>query len=444
MRTFHIGGAASSSAEQSSLNAKIGGRIAVEEMKIVENRYNEPIVLNRNGVLKIIDPDGRVLEKYNISYGTKLHVKEGDNVKQGELIAEWDPYAAVIMTEFKGRVAFGDIVEGETLKEDIDAITGLSQKVVIANTRGKKQPRISIKDENNKTIQRYILPVGANIMVEENDEVMPGDIVAKIPRDTQKTKDITVGLPRVAELFEARKPKDPAVIAEIDGIVSIENTARGLRKLTITNEETNVKKSYNISVQRYINVHEGDRVRAGEALIDGLVNPHDILAVLGEEALERYLVDEIQEVYRKQGVHINDKHIEVITRQMLKKVIIEDAGDSNFMPNEEVYKSEFVKVYQETLNKGLRPPQARAILQGITKAALNTQSFISAASFQETTRVLTDAACSGKLDELRGLKENVTMGKLIPAGTGAKHICNTKYNFIKAAKAEEAAGEAEA
>ncbi|MGD9809118.1 MAG: DNA-directed RNA polymerase subunit beta' [Deferribacterales bacterium] len=444
MRTFHIGGAASSSAEQSSLNAKIGGRIAVEEMKIVENRYNEPIVLNRNGVLKIMDPDGRVLEKYNISYGTKLHVKEGDNVKQGELIAEWDPYAAVIMTEFKGRVAFGDIVEGETLKEDIDAITGLSQKVVIANTRGKKQPRISIKDENNKTIQRYILPVGANIMVEENDEVMPGDIVAKIPRDTQKTKDITVGLPRVAELFEARKPKDPAVIAEIDGIVSIENTARGLRKLTITNEETNVKKSYNISVQRYINVHEGDRVRAGEALIDGLVNPHDILAVLGEEALERYLVDEIQEVYRKQGVHINDKHIEVITRQMLKKVIIEDAGDSNFMPNEEVYKSEFVKVYQETLNKGLRPPQARAILQGITKAALNTQSFISAASFQETTRVLTDAACSGKLDELRGLKENVTMGKLIPAGTGAKHICNTKYNFIKAAKAEEAAGEAEA
>ena len=440
MRTFHIGGAASSSAEQSSLNAKIGGRIQTEDMKIVDNRYGEQTVLNRNGVLRIMDPDGRVLEKYNISYGTKLHVKDGDAVKQGELLAEWDPYAAVIMTEFKGRVAFGDIVEGETLKEDIDSITGLSQKVIIANTRGKKQPRISIKDENNKTIQRYILPVGANIMVEEHDEVMPGDIVAKIPRDTQKTKDITVGLPRVAELFEARKPKDPAVIAEIDGTVSIENTARGLRKLTITNEETNVKKSYNISVQRYINVHDGDRVKAGEALIDGLINPHDILAVLGEEALQRYLVDEIQEVYRKQGVHINDKHIEVIVRQMLKKIIIEDAGDSNFMPNEEVYKAEFVKVYKEMIDKGIRPPQGRSILQGITKAALNTQSFISAASFQETTRVLTDAACSGKLDELRGLKENVIMGKLIPAGTGSKHISTAKYNFLKPS-AEEAVGE---
>jgi DNA-directed RNA polymerase subunit beta' len=436
MRTFHIGGAASSSAEQSSLNAKIGGRIQTEDMKLVENRYGEQVVLNRNGVLKIIDPEGRVLEKYNISYGTKLHVKDGDNVKQGTLVAEWDPYAAVIMTELKGRVAFGDIVEGETLKEDIDSITGLSQKVIISNTRGRKQPRVSIKDDNNKTIQRYILPVGANIMVEENDEVMPGDIVAKIPRDTQKTKDITVGLPRVAELFEARKPKDPAVIAEIDGIVSIENTARGLRKLTITNEETNVKKSYNISVQRYINVHEGDRVKAGEALIDGLINPHDMLAVLGEEALQRYLVDEIQEVYRKQGVHINDKHIEVIVRQMLKKVIIEEPGDSIFMPNEEVYKAEFVKVYEETIRKGLRPPQGRTILQGITKAALNTQSFISAASFQETTRVLTDAACSGKLDELRGLKENVIMGKLIPAGTGSKHISSTRYDFLKSPTGE--------
>lgn len=437
MRTFHIGGAASSSAEQSSLNAKIGGKIETEDMKIVDNRYGEQIVLNRNGVLKILDPEGRVLEKYNISYGTKLHVKEGALVKQGELLAEWDPYAAVIMTEYKGRVAFGDIVEGETLKEDIDGITGLSQKVIISSSaRGKKQPRVSIKSEDNKTIQRYILPVGANIMVEENDEVMPGDIVAKIPRDTQKTKDITVGLPRVAELFEARKPKDPAVIAEIDGIVTIENTARGLRKLTITNEETGVKKSYNISVQRYINVHEGDRIKAGEALIDGLINPHDMLAVLGEEALQRYLVDEIQEVYRKQGVTINDKHIEVIVRQMLKKVIIEDPGDSTFMPNEEVYKAEFVKVYKETLDKGLRPPQGRSILQGITKAALNTQSFISAASFQETTRVLTDAACSGKLDELRGLKENVIMGKLIPAGTGSKHICNTKYDFIKPREGE--------
>ena len=431
MRTFHIGGAASASAEQSSLNAKFGGRIKFDDMKIVINRYEQPVVLNRNGTLQIIDNDGRVLEKYNISYGTRLNVIEGDQVKQGALLAEWDPYAAVIMTEFDGVVHFGDIIEGETLKEDIDAITGLSQKVVIANTRAKRQPRISVKDEETGTSTKYMLPVGAMIMVEEGAEVKKGDILSKIPRETQKTKDITVGLPRVAELFEARKPKDPAVIAEIDGLVSLENTSRGLRKLTITNEDTGDKKSYNISVQRYINVHDGDRVKAGEALIDGLINPHDILAVLGEEALQKYLVDEIQEVYRKQGVTINDKHIEVIVRQMLKKVIIEEAGDSDFMPNEEVYKSEFEKVYIEVIKDGGVPPRGKPILQGITKAALNTQSFISAASFQETTRVLTDAACSGKKDTLRGLKENVIMGRLIPAGTGSKHISGEKYKFTK-------------
>lgn len=434
MRTFHIGGAASSSAEQSSLNAKFGGTIRFEEMKTVINREGFPVVLNRNGSLQILDKSERVLEKYNIAYGTKLLVKDGATVKQGDLIAEWDPYVAVILTEYHGRVAFGDIVEGETLKEEIDPITGLSQKVIIANTRGKKQPRVSIKGEDNKTIQRYILPIGALLQVDEGDMIEPGDIVAKIPRETTKTKDITVGLPRVAELFEARRPKDPAVIAEIDGLVSIENTARGLRKLTIENEETGVKKTYSISVQRYINVHDGDRVKAGESLIDGLVNPHDILAVLGEDALQKYIVDEIQEVYRKQGVAINDKHIETIVRQMLKKVVVEEPGDSEFMPNEEVYKAEFVAEYQRLIAAGLTPPAGKSILQGITKAALNTQSFFSAASFQETTRVLTDAACSGKMDELRGLKENVIIGKLIPAGTGSKFIQSKKYKFINPTK----------
>lgn len=434
MRTFHIGGAASSSAEQSSLNAKFGGTIRFDDMKTVLNREGFPVVLNRNGSLQILDKSERVLEKYNIAYGTKLLVKDGAMVKQGDLIAEWDPYVAVILTEYPGRVAFGDIVEGETLKEEIDPITGLSQKVIIANTRGKKQPRVSIKGDDNKTIQRYILPIGALLQVDEGDMIEPGDVVAKIPRETTKTKDITVGLPRVAELFEARRPKDPAVIAEIDGIVSIENTARGLRKLTIENEETGVKKTYSISVQRYINVHDGDRVKAGESLIDGLVNPHDILAVLGEDALQRYIVDEIQEVYRKQGVAINDKHIETIVRQMLKKVVIEEPGDSEFMPNEEVYKAEFAAEYQRLVAAGLTPPSGKAVLQGITKAALNTQSFFSAASFQETTRVLTDAACSGKMDELRGLKENVIIGKLIPAGTGSKFIQSKKFKFINPAK----------
>ncbi|MGA1846790.1 DNA-directed RNA polymerase subunit beta' [Deferribacter abyssi] len=417
MRTFHIGGAASTAAEQSTLNAKFGGTIKFEDMRYVKDRNGVNVVLNRNGVLHIVDNDGRSIEKYNISYGTRLLVNEGDSVKQGDLLAEWDPFAAVIMTEYEGKVAFGDIIDGETLKEDIDPITGLAQKVVISNTKEKRQPRISIKNKENKTIQRYILPVGAMIMVEEGDDVYPGDVIAKIPRETQKTKDITVGLPRVAELFEARKPKEPAIIAEIDGIVKIESGARGMRKIIVENEETGDKKVYNVSIQRYINVRDGDRVKAGEALVDGLINPHDILAVLGEEALQKYLVSEIQEVYRKQGVNINDKHIEIIVRQMMRKVIIEDPGDSDYMPNEEVYKHEFKKIQEELLKEGLRPPQGRPILQGITKAALNTESFISAASFQETTKVLTDAASNGKIDYLRGLKENVIMGKLIPAGT---------------------------
>lgn len=436
MRTFHIGGAASASSEESGINAKYGGTVKFVDINLVRNRYEQNVVLNRNGSIQIVDKDGRVVERYNITYGTKILVEDGETVSQGRLLAEWDPYAAVIMTEHEGRVAFGDIIEGETLKEDIDPITGLSQKVIISNTRDKKQPRVSIKNKENKTVERYILPVGAMITVEEGDDVYPGDVVAKIPRETQKTKDITVGLPRVAELFEARKPKEPGIIAEIDGVVRIENGTKGYRKVIIENEETKDKKSYNISVQKYINVRDGDRVRAGESLVDGLVNPHDILAVLGEEELQKYLVNEIQEVYRKQGVTINDKHIEVISKQMLKKLVIEDPGDSEFMPNEEVYKSDFVKVQQELLSAGMTPPKGRPVLQGITKAALNTESFISAASFQETTRILTDAACSGKMDNLRGLKENVIMGKLIPAGTGSKHIKAEKYTF----KRKETAG----
>jgi DNA-directed RNA polymerase subunit beta' len=438
MRTFHIGGAASASGEASTLNAKFGGVVKLDDIRTVKNRNGQLVVLNKHGALHLLDNEGRAIEKYPISYGTRLLVEDGKAIKQGDLLAEWDPYAGIIMTEVDGIVAYSDLVNGETLKEEIDQITGISQKVVVANTREKRQPRIIIRDTDNKQLQQYILPVGAIITMDDGAEVFSGDVVAKMPRETQKTKDITVGLPRIAELFEARKPKDPAVIAEIDGIVHIENTVRSLRKLTIENEETGVKKSYSISTQRYVNVREGDRVKAGEALIDGLINPHDILAILGESALENYLVDEIQEVYRKQGVTINDKHIEVIVRQMLKKVQIEDAGDSDFMPNEEAYKADFNKVQHELLVAGKQPPRGRPIMQGITKAALNTESFISAASFQETTRVLTDAACSGKTDRLRGLKENVIMGKLIPAGTGSKHIINERFKFVKNTDSAEA------
>ncbi len=431
MRTFHVGGIASSSAIESSMISKLGGKVFFEDLKVVLNKSGELIVLNRNGSLFVKDNDGRIIERYGPGYGNRIRVKEGSTVKQGELLYEWDPHASVIVTEFEGTIAFGELIEGDTLKEEIDPITGLSQKVVVGNLRDRRQPRLSIKGPDNKTIHSYPMPPGANIVVDEGALVPAGEIIAKIPREAQKTKDITVGLPRVAELFEARKPKDPAVIAEIEGLVTIEQSTRGMRKITVTNEQTGDKKSYNISNQRYINVHEGDRVKAGEQLIDGHINPHDKLAVLGEEALEKYLVDEIQVVYRKSGVSINDKHIEVIVRQMLKKVVIDEPGDSEFMQNEEVYKTDFKAVQAQLLEEGKQPPSGRTILQGITKAALNTESFISAASFQETTRVLTDAACSGKMDKLRGLKENVIMGKLIPAGTGSKHISSKKYQFTK-------------
>lgn len=433
MRTFHIGGAASSTAEESELHAKGGGKVKLNEMKVVKNRYGHNVVLNRNGVLAILNNEGRAIEKYNVSYGTRLLVEDGSIVKSGDIVSEWDPYAAVILNEYEGTVAFGDIIDGQTVKDDIDPITGFSQKIIVSNTKEKRQPRISIKDELNKTIHRYILPVGSIVVVEEGNKVYIGDVLVKIPRETQKTKDITVGLPRVAELFEARKPKDPAIIAEIDGIIKIEGGLRGVRKVIIENSETGDKKSYNISIQKYINVRDGDRVKAGEALVGGLINPHDILSVLGEMELQKYLVDEVQEVYRKQGVSINDKHIEVVVKQMLQKVVITEAGDSSYIPNEEIYKKAFMKVQRDLLRKGLNPPKAMPVLQGITKAALNTESFISSASFQETTRVITDAASSGKIDYLRGLKENVIMGKLIPAGTGYKDIIKKNYKFTRKA-----------
>ncbi|MGH3055850.1 MAG: DNA-directed RNA polymerase subunit beta', partial [Gaiellaceae bacterium] len=363
--------------------------------------------------------------RYPLVYGAKLRKAEGDKVKPGELIAEWDPYTTPIITEVGGTVKYGDIIEGKTMEERVDERTGARSNVIVEFKDLDVRPRISIKDAQGKTaklpssnnVARYFLPVGAYINVPEGTAVEPGDVIAKIPRETTKTKDITGGLPRVAELFEARKPKDHAIISEIDGEVTFGKDTKGKRKVVIT-PEVGEPREYLIPKGKHISVHDSDRVRAGEALMDGSSNPHDILTILGEKALAKYLVDEIQEVYRLQGVTINDKHIEVIVRQMMRWVKVEDVGDTAFLLEQQVDKFRFREENDRVILEGGRPATGRPLLLGITKASLSTDSFISAASFQETTRVLTEAAISGKVDYLRGLKENVIMGRLIPAGTG--------------------------
>ncbi len=430
MRTFHIGGAASASVEASSISSKASGTVEFIDCNVIVNSEGKQVVLNRNGVLQITDTAGRIIERYSIPYASTLLVESGSQVGAETMIIEWDPYASVIISEYGGTVKYKDLTYGETVKQDTDPVTGRSSRVVTAGRHAKKQPMIIVEGESKGESYNYQLPVGAMIQVGDGDTIAIGDIIARMPKEAQKTRDITVGLPRVAELFEARKPKEPAIISEIDGVVSIENMGRGVRKVTVKNAEVGLERSYSISTQSYLNVHEGDTVLAGEALVNGLINPHDILSIKGERELQHYLLNEIQEVYRKQSVNINDKHVETILRQMLRKIVVSDSGDSLFMPDEEVYKYEFYKVCRALTAEGKKAPSGSVKLQGITKAALNTDSFISAASFQETTRVLTDAAASGRIDSLRGLKENVIMGRLIPAGTGAKHL-HKKYQFTK-------------
>jgi DNA-directed RNA polymerase subunit beta' len=425
MRTFHIGGTASRRAEQSTLECHNDGIVQFSNLNSVSKRDGSIIVVNRTGELVITDDSGRDRERHKVIYGAKLLVKNGQRVKGGTLLAEWDPFATPILTEVGGIVKFGDIMEGITMQEQLDEVTGLSRKVLIETKDPDVRPRISIKDEKGKTIKlpnseaeaRYYLPVGANIFVAEGDRVEPGDVIAKIPRETMKTKDITGGLPRVAELFEARRPKDHAVITEIDGTVSYGKDTKGKRKVVVT-PDVGEAKEYLIPKGKHLTAQEGDRVRAGDALMDGAANPHDILRVLGEKELARYLVDEIQEVYRLQGVKINDKHIEVIVRQMLRRVKIKEVGDTNFLVDEQAEKFVFEEENERVIQAGGRPAIGEPLLLGITKASLSTESFISASSFQETTKVLTEASICGKVDHLRGLKENVIMGRLIPAGTG--------------------------
>ena len=424
MRTFHIGGTAKFD-EHSTLEARHDGVVKFVNLNTVKTRENDYVVMNRHGEVHVLDEQNRSRGKYTVPYGAHLKVSDNSSIKRGQLIAEWDPFSIPILAEVDGIIKYGDIIEGKTMKEEVDEVTGLSRKVIVEFKGGDLRPRVSIKDSKGKTaklvstnsVARYLLSVGINIVVSEGDKVRAGDILAKIPRETTKTKDITGGLPRVAELFEARKPKDFAVISEIDGVVAFGKDAKGKRKIIVT-PEVGEEKEYLIPKGKHISVQEGDRVTPGDALMDGVNNPHDLLAIKGEKELARYLVDEVQEVYRLQGVKINDKHMEVIVRQMLRRVRITDPGDTAFIADEQVERYRFQEENDKVMAQGGRPSIGDPLLLGITKASLSTQSFISAASFQETTRVLTEASLSGKTDYLRGLKENVIMGRLIPAGTG--------------------------
>ena len=427
MRTFHIGGTASRVAMQTTLEVKRGGVLRYQNLRTVVNKAGDTIVMNRNGSLVIQDDQGWEREHYPVVYGAKIKARDGQRVSAGDNLVEWDPYTLSILTEYEGRIAFGDLIEGVTVKEDLDVVTGLSQKVVLEHAEEKLQPRISIKDSGGKTVGRYLLPMAARIMVAEGAPVDAGDVLVKIPRETTKTKDITGGLPRVAELFEARKPKEQAIISQVDGTVRFGGFVRGMRRVLVVTD-ADEEREYLIPRGKHVNVHEGDSVRAGEPLMDGAVNPHDILDVLGEQELQKYLVNEIQEVYRLQGVTINDKHIEVIVRQMLKRLIIEEPGDTDFLVGEQVTKEVFAAKNKEALAEKGEPATGKPILLGITRSSLSTPSFISAASFQETTRVLTQASVSGMVDRLRGLKENVIMGRLIPAGTGARRYQQLELN----------------
>ncbi|MED5370401.1 MAG: hypothetical protein VX899_05255 [Myxococcota bacterium] len=419
MRTFHIGGAASARVTQASIELKTSGTIKFSDgIRTVDDRTGRPVVMSRNGEIFVADDKGRERERYNIPYGAILLVREGEKVTAKTKIAEWDPFTTPILANGAGVAKYEDLVVGRTLDEKVDALTGRARKVVTEYKDADLKPRVVLREaDSRKTKARFFLPVGAYIMVNEGDDILPGDIVAKIPRETTKTKDITGGLPRVAELFEARKPKEVAIITETDGVVSFGKDTKGKRRVVVTSEDGSTTE-YLIAKGKNITVNEGDFVRAGDSLMDGAANPHDILKVKGEATLARYLVDEVQEVYRLQGVKINDKHIEVIVRQMLRRVKVRAVGDTDFLVDEQVEKHIFEESNRQVIAMGGRPALADPLLLGITKASLSTDSFLSAASFQETTRVLTDASIHGRLDSLRGLKENVIMGRLIPAGTG--------------------------
>jgi DNA-directed RNA polymerase subunit beta' len=431
MRTFHVGGAAQRGAEQSNIEAAIGGSIKLEDANLVKDKDGNQIVMSRNTELLILDEQGRERARHRLPYGGKLFVSEGEDVSAGKVLIEWDPYTMPIITEMQGIANYVDLTEGVSVREVTDDATGISSREVVdwkqAAGGANLRPRVTLRDEAGEVLTltngleaRYFLSAGAILSVENGQKVEAGDVLARIPRESSKTRDITGGLPRVAELFEARKPKDFAVIAEAEGRVEFGNDYKAKRRIRVIPMESDAEPvEYLLPKGRPLAVNEGDVVRKGDLLLDGSPVPHDILSILGVEQLAAYLVKEIQDVYRLQGVKINDKHIEVIVRQMLQKVEVEDAGDSTFLVGEQVDREEYAKANAAIEAEGLRPAKAQPVLLGITKASLQTKSFISAASFQETTRVLTEASVSGRQDTLDGLKENVIVGRLIPAGTGS-------------------------
>ncbi len=423
MRTFHIGGAATRRVEQSHHEAGSDGTVRYANLRTVRDRDGKAIAMNRNGEVGIFDASGRERERYPVVYGAHVRVEDGEAVKHGAVLCEWDPFANPILTEGSGTIKFDDIVEGSTMQEQVDEFTGLSSRVIVESKDPDMRPRVSVRDEAGEIVYQALLPVGAYLSVSEGLQAAAGDAVAKIPRQMTKTKDITGGLPRVAELFEARKPKETAIVGEVDGVVSFGPDSRGKRRVIVTTEEGEPRE-YLIPKGKHVSVHEGDRVRKGEPLMDGSANPHDILRIEGEQELAKWMVDEVQEVYRLQGVKINDKHIEIIIRQMMRKLRVKEVGDTDFLIGEQVDKVEFEAANVRMKAEGKQLAEAEPLLLGITKASLSTESWISAASFQETTKVLTEGSIWGKTDHLHGLKENVIMGRLIPAGTGLARYHN--------------------
>lgn len=485
LRTFHVGGTASNLAAESSVVAKYDGVADIDELRTVEvvdeTGKKIQVVIGRMAELRIVDKNtGITLTTHQVPYGSKLYINSGSEVKKGQLVCEWDPYNAVIISESTGKIVFEHIIEGLTFREESDEQTGFREKVITESRDKTKNPVIRIVDEHNADLKSYNLPVGAHIVVEENDKVKAGDILVKIPRAVGKSGDITGGLPRVTELFEARNPSNPSIVSEIDGEVSFGKIKRGNREIVITSR-TGESKKYLVPLSKQILVQENDYVKAGIPLSEGAIKPSDILSIKGPTQVQRYIVNEVQEVYRMQGVKINDKHFEVIVRQMMRKVVIVDPGDTRFLEGQVVDKLEFMRVNDDMFGKKvisdpgdstthkagqiitarkLRdensmlkrrdqkvieardgvPATSEQILQGITRAALQTNSFMSAASFQETTKVLNEAAIFGKLDELEGLKENVIVGHLIPAGTGLRDyldvVVGSMEDFEKLVKKE--------